>query len=160
MTHIPGHPAPQPYLPSVDIAPARYVGPQPYDPFTAFQNTFGNPSNYISDYTGPWYKHPITQMIPIAGTALHWNQMGPWERGLSVASDVIDVASLGSLKPVTAAIGSIPNPLSVVRRLPNWDQDQYFMRTGRPPGSGIQARGFKPQVVLGELGNYPIPPPA
>ena len=145
------------------MPPAQYgfgMGPQPYDPFTAFQNTFGNRSNYISDYTGPWYKHPITQMIPFAGTALHWNDMGPWERGFSVASDVIDVASLGSLKPVTAAIGSIPNPLGVVRRLPNWDQDQYFMRTGRPPGSGIQASGFKPQVVFGELGNYPVPPPA
>ena len=160
MTHIPGHIEPQPYLPPVGIASARYGGPQPYDPFTAFQNTFGNRSNYISDYTGPWYKHPITQMIPFAGTALHWNDMGPWERGFSVASDVIDVASLGSLKPVTAAIGSIPNPLGVVRRLPGWDKDQYFMRTGRPPGSGIEARGFKPQVSLGELGNFPIPPPA
>ena len=103
MTHISGHIGPH-------MPPAQYgfgMGPQPYDPFTAFQNTFGNRSNYISDYTGPWYKHPITQMIPIAGTALHWNQMGPWERGLSVASDVIDVASLGSLKPATAALRGI-----------------------------------------------------
>ena len=165
MTHIPGHL--EPHMP-----PAQYgfgVGPQPFSPlglqpFSPFGG-FATPglSNPNPSFTGPWYNHPVTQLAPVLGTALHWNQMGPWEKAASTAFDLADIASLGSMKPATAAlrsIGSVPNPLGVVRRLPGWDKDQYFMRTGRPPGSGIQARGFKPQVVLGELGNYPIPPPA
>ena len=42
--------------------------------------------------------------VPVAGTAYNWNEMGPWERALSVGLDVADVATLGGGKAVTAPI--------------------------------------------------------
>ena len=41
--------------------------------------------------------------VPVAGTMYNWNQMAPWEKGLSIGLDAVDIATLGGGKPATAA---------------------------------------------------------
>ena len=40
--------------------------------------------------------------VPVAGTMYNWNQMAPWERGLSIGLDAVDIATLGGGKAITA----------------------------------------------------------
>lgn len=42
--------------------------------------------------------------VPVAGTIHNWDQMEPWERGLSIGMDAVDIATLGGGKAVTAPI--------------------------------------------------------
>ena len=40
--------------------------------------------------------------MPVAGTAVNWNQMGPGERAFSMGLDAVDIATLGAGKALTA----------------------------------------------------------
>tara|TARA_R100000808_G_scaffold24792_2_gene58376 strand:- start:1303 stop:2673 length:1371 start_codon:yes stop_codon:yes gene_type:complete len=163
MPHIPGHNFPTPaygFGYGNPVQRALDAGRIPMDTSTSIS---------FSDLMSGIKAHPLSWALPVAGTAMHWNEMGPWERGLSLGADVADIASLGTLRPLTGALGAsrlardVPNPLTALRKLPNWDQDQYFIRSGRPRGSGIESLypsyPSRPQSVFGQLGNYPVAPP-
>jgi len=81
--------------------------------------------------------------VPVAGTAYNWNEMGPWERALSVGLDVADVATLGSGKALTT-------PLKAFSKWLNPAQ-MRFLRFGEVPTTG----GF--DRVLGQLPGSPVP---
>ena len=113
-------------------------------------------SKFFPGLKHEWEK--FVDFVPVVGTAHNWDEMGWGGRGFSIGMDALDIASAGSAKPLTTSLKLAKNPL---RHLSKYqDVPQWFIRTGRPPGSGIQhGTGFKPQVVHGELGNFPIPPP-
>jgi hypothetical protein len=163
MPHIPGHnfpPSPSGFGYGNPVQRALDAGRTPMDMGTSIS---------FSDLMSGIQEHPLSWALPVAGTAMHWNEMGPWERGLSLGADVADIATLGTLRPLTGALGAsrlardIPNPLTALRNLSNWDQDQYFVRSGRPRGSGIESvypsYPHRPQIVFGQLANYPVAPP-
>jgi hypothetical protein len=41
-------------------------------------------------------------LVPVVGTAVNWNQMGPGERAFSMGLDAVDIATLGAGKALTA----------------------------------------------------------
>lgn len=71
-------------------------------------NPFGD---YVEQVNQPWGSRDVSDetlrnlmgFVPVAGTMYNWDQMQPWERGLSMGLDAIDIATLGGGKPITAA---------------------------------------------------------
>ena len=95
MPHVPGHLPRTPenafdafISPTPQVVPPvrRTNQPGPVGPETSF------------------LQNPLVGFLPVAGTAAHWNQMGPWEKALSVGLDAVDLATLGGGKAVTTPI--------------------------------------------------------
>ena len=69
-------------------------------------------SDYLEQTNQPWMSPDVSDetlrmlmgFVPVAGTAYNWDQMQPWERGLSMGLDAIDIATLGGGKAITAPI--------------------------------------------------------
>ena len=75
-------------------------GAQPFNPFGGYQNTFGSsPYGYSSgSLWGDIQQAPGVDFVPGLGTAANWNEMGNWERGLSLGLDALDLATMGTSK--------------------------------------------------------------
>jgi len=76
--------------------------------------------------------------VPVAGTALNWNEMGPWERALSVGLDVADVATLGGGKAVTAPIKTTSK--AIQNFMMRNDPKLAYVRGGFLPTAEVSAR--------------------
>ena len=69
-------------------------------------------SDYLEQTNQPWMSPDVSDetlrmlmgFVPVAGTAYNWDQMQPWERGLSMGLDAVDIATLGGGKAITAPI--------------------------------------------------------
>ena len=64
---------------------------------------------------------------PVAGTMYNWDQMAPWERGLSIGLDAIDIATLGGGKAITAPIKA------TTKFITKGDPALTFLRAGDMP---------------------------
>ena len=65
--------------------------------------------------------------VPVAGTIHNWDHMEPWERGLSMGLDAIDIATLGGGKAITAPIKA------ATRFATRGDPALTFLRMGNMP---------------------------
>jgi len=87
--------------------------------------------------------------MPVAGTAVNWNEMGPLARGFSTALDVADIATLGSGKLATT-------PLRWgAKAARNWarrnDPTMSYVRGGFPPlASGPSTSAQRYSASLGD----------
>jgi hypothetical protein len=77
--------------------------------------------------------------VPVAGTAANWNQMAPWERGLSMGLDAVDLATLGGGKALTTpARWGTKAALGLARR---GDPSYVHLRHGLPAFAGVPKSG-------------------
>jgi len=60
--------------------------------------------NEAADFYQGIQEHPLSHFLPVAGTAMHWDDMGALEKVFSTTMDAIDVATFGSGKLITAPI--------------------------------------------------------
>jgi hypothetical protein len=101
----------------------------PEDIYGAFSN--------VAPFVPPEYTEERMRtamgFVPVAGTAYNWNEMGPWERALSVGLDVADVATLGSGKAVTFPIKTVSKAI------------QKFMMRNDPKLAYVRG-GFLPTI--------------
>jgi len=101
MPHIPGHNFPSPLSGFGNPTPRQYaIHAQATGRTPVERDTSRSFSDLLSDITA----HPLSWALPVAGTAMHWNEMRPWERGLSVTADALDIATLGGGKVITAPL--------------------------------------------------------
>ena len=70
-----------------------------FNPFASYVDQQGMPIT-ISDEA----MRAAMGFVPVAGTIHNWVHMEPWERGLSMGLDAIDIATLGGGKAITAPI--------------------------------------------------------
>ena len=97
-------------------------------------NPFGD---YLEQTNQPWMSPDVSDetlrtlmgFVPVAGTAYNWDQMQPWERGLSIGMDAIDIATLGGGKAVTAPIKA------ATRFATRGDPALTYLRSGDMPTS-------------------------
>jgi len=91
--------------------------------------------------------------VPVAGTALNWNEMGPWERALSVGLDVADVATLGGGKAVTAPIKTTSK--AIQNFMMRNDPRLVYLRAGMPPPAEVppadRVGDYKPNELIVKL---------
>ena len=137
-------------------------------------------SDYLEQTNQPWMAPDVSDealrnlmgFVPVAGTMYNWDQMAPWERGLSIGMDAIDIATLGGGKAVTAPIkaatrfatrgdpaltylrmGEMPTS-KAGRDVSNWEYPSYgsyFDETIPPQGDFIPSMNWatgKPEVGI------------
>ena len=114
----------------------------PEDIFGAFSN--------VAPFVPPEYNEEQFRMamgfVPVAGTAYNWNEMGPWERALSVGLDVADVATLGGGKAVTFPIKTVSK--AIQKFMMRNDPSLVYLRAGWLPPANLdpldRVADFKP----------------
>ena len=111
----------------------------PEDVYGAFSNV----SPFVSPDISDEQFRAAMGFVPVAGTAYNWNEMGPWERALSMGFDAADLLTLGSGKALTT-------PLKAFSKWLNPDQ-MRFLRFGEVPTTGGYDR------ALGQLPGSPVP---
>ena len=100
-------------------------------------------SDYLEQTNQPWMSPDVSDetlrmlmgFVPVAGTAYNWDQMQPWERGLSMGLDAVDIATLGGGKAITAPIKA------ATRFATRGDPALTFIRGGDMPaiGAGVDS---------------------
>ena len=97
MTHVPGH---LPYTPE--------------HPFDALMGTFASPAPYghsTGSVLGDLQANPFIDFVPGVGTAVNWNQMGPYGKAFSLGLDAVDLATFGLGKSGTAPLRQLVSNL-------------------------------------------------
>ena len=152
MTHIPGHIYPLPIHDNYGFGTGNYsnwhntpiwnwnrstdLNTPPNREFAISELDAGRtPMNWdtsvsFSDLYQGIKEHPLSYFLPVANTAMHWDDMGALEKWLSVGMDAIDVATLGSGKLITA-------PIKAATKLATWgDPALTYVRAGNLPLEG------------------------
>jgi hypothetical protein len=133
MPHAPGHPS--------------FEFPRPWQMASQAIPGFMSPEQYGQIGRG------LLDFVPVVGTALNWNEMGPWGRTASVAMDVADVATLGSGKAVTAPIKTASK--AIQKFMMRNDPTLAYVRAGMPPPAGVPPESrfadYKPSEAVVKL---------
>jgi hypothetical protein len=134
MPHAPGH------GPSFEF-------PRPWQMASQAMPGFMSPEQYGQIGRG------LLDFTPVVGTALNWNEMGPWERALSVGLDVADVATFGGGKAVTAPIKTTSK--AIQKFMMRNDPKLTYVRAGMPPPAEVppadRVADYKPNELIVKL---------
>ena len=102
MSHLPGHIDPLSNNYGFGMPTSRQYAINALDAERTPMNW--DTSVSFSDLYQDIQNHPLSHVLPVASTAMHWDDMGALEKTFSTTMDAIDVATLGSGKLITAPI--------------------------------------------------------
>jgi len=93
---------------------ANWLTPTPEDPVNVLRGTFASPAPYghsTGSVLGDLQANPFIDFVPGVGTAVNWNQMGPYGKAFSLGLDAVDLATFGLGKSGTAPLRQLVSNL-------------------------------------------------